>query len=74
LALARIVNNRSKKNGLVTGGRNLEGKKLACKESDWKMAGTGTPVCTRTRGNGIGRPKLHLWKKQFIEPMTSKED
>jgi hypothetical protein len=52
-------------------GRNLQGKKLACKESDWKLPGTSSPVKTRTRGNRNGRPNLNARKKQFIEPMSS---
>jgi hypothetical protein len=61
-------------NSLVAGGRNLQGKKLACKESDWRLPGTTTPVTTRTRGNGAGRPQLETRKKLFIEPSTSSSD
>jgi hypothetical protein len=58
-------------NTLVTGGRNLEGKKLSCKESDWRLPGTTTPVTSRTRGNGTGRPTFGHRKKLFIEPQSS---
>jgi hypothetical protein len=58
---------------LVTGSRDLQRKKLACKDSDWKLPGTtkSTPVTTRTRGNGTGRPSFSHRKKLFIEPLTS---
>jgi hypothetical protein len=59
---------------ISTHSRDLERKKLLNKESDWKLPGTSTPVTTRTRSNGTGRPTYIHRKKLFIEPLSSEPE
>jgi hypothetical protein len=64
----------------TTGGNEpfvvtVQGKLLACKETDWVLPGSiSTPVLSKIHGRGTGRPSFSHPKKLFIESVSCDND